>query len=58
MHDDSLLYQAAELYFVQDMTMGAVAERLGVSRSTVSRRATPDRSPTMSDASPIRSVAP
>ena len=37
MHDDSLLYQAAELYFVQDMTMGAVAERLGVSRSTVSR---------------------
>lgn len=40
MHDDSLLYQAAELYFVQDMTMGAVADRFGVSRSTVSRMLT------------------
>ncbi|KAA9395102.1 transcriptional regulator [Kocuria coralli] len=37
MHDDSALYQAAELYFVQGMTMGAVAERFDVSRSTVSR---------------------
>ena len=37
MHDDSSLYHVAELYFVQDMTMGAVADRLGVSRSTVSR---------------------
>ncbi|MDO5617647.1 sugar-binding transcriptional regulator [Kocuria sp.] len=37
MHDDSVLYQAAELYFVQGMTMGTVAERLQVSRSTVSR---------------------
>lgn len=37
MHDDSFLYQVAELYFVQDMTMGAVAERFGISRSTVSR---------------------
>lgn len=37
MHDDSLLYQVAELYFVQEMTMGAVAERFGTSRSTISR---------------------
>lgn len=34
MHNDSLLYQVAELYFVQDMTMGAVADRFGISRST------------------------
>ncbi|NKE08704.1 MULTISPECIES: sugar-binding transcriptional regulator [Kocuria] len=37
MHDDSLLYQVSELYFVQGMTMGAVADRFQVSRSTVSR---------------------
>lgn len=37
MHDDSLLYQVCELYFVQGMTMSAVAERFQVSRSTVSR---------------------
>lgn len=37
MHNDSLLYQVAELYFVQGMTMSTVAERLDVSRSTVSR---------------------
>lgn len=37
MHDDSTLYHACELYFVQGMTMGAVAKRLEVSRSTVSR---------------------
>lgn len=37
MHDDSVLYQAAEMYFVQGMTMGAVADRYQVSRSTVSR---------------------
>lgn len=37
MHDDSVLYQVAELYFVQHMTMGAVADRFGISRSTVSR---------------------
>lgn len=40
MHDDSQLYRAAELYYVQDMTMGAVAERFGISRSTVSRMLT------------------
>lgn len=37
MHDDSTLYRAAELYYVHDMTMGAMAERFDVSRSTVSR---------------------
>ncbi|HST73366.1 MULTISPECIES: sugar-binding transcriptional regulator [Kocuria] len=37
MHQDAELYQAAELYWVQGMTMDAVAERFGVSRSTVSR---------------------
>ncbi|NHU84140.1 transcriptional regulator [Kocuria sp. JC486] len=40
MHDDSLLYQVAESYFVQGMTTNAVGERLGVSRSTISRMLT------------------
>lgn len=44
MHDDSVLYQVAELYFVQDMTMGAVADRFGISRSTVSRMLTEAKS--------------
>lgn len=44
MHDDSLLYQVAELYFVQDMTMDAIADRFGISRSTVSRMLTEAKS--------------
>lgn len=45
MHRDAELYQAAELYYVQGMTMDAVAERFAVSRPTVSRmlRAARDR---------------
>lgn len=45
MHDDVQLHHAAELYYVQEMTMEAVADRFGVSRSTVSRmlRAARDR---------------
>ena len=30
-------YEAAQLYYVQDMTMDGIANRLGVSRATVSR---------------------
>ncbi|MER2138104.1 MAG: sigma factor-like helix-turn-helix DNA-binding protein, partial [Arthrobacter sp.] len=37
MHEDSDLYRAAELYYVQGATMEAVAESFNVSRSTVSR---------------------
>ncbi|MFF0944387.1 sugar-binding transcriptional regulator [Kocuria sp. CPCC 205300] len=37
MHDDAELHHAAELYYVQGMTMEAVADRFGVSRPTVSR---------------------
>ena len=37
MHDDAELYRVAELYYVQGATMEAVADRFGVSRSTVSR---------------------
>lgn len=34
---DDAVYEAAALYYLQDEPMGAIAERLGVSRSTVSR---------------------
>lgn len=37
MHGDAELHRAAELYYVQGMTMEAVADRFGVSRPTVSR---------------------
>lgn len=37
MHDEPELYRAARMYYVQDLTMARIAERLGVSRSTVSR---------------------
>jgi len=37
LHADADLHHAAELYYVQGMTMEAVAERFGVSRPTVSR---------------------
>lgn len=37
MHGDAELHHAAELYYVQGMTMEAVADRFGVSRPTVSR---------------------
>ncbi|MCJ8504413.1 helix-turn-helix domain-containing protein [Kocuria flava] len=37
MHDAADLHHAAELYYVQGMTMEAVADRFGVSRPTVSR---------------------
>lgn len=37
MHGDAELHHAAELYYVQGMTMDAVADRFGVSRPTVSR---------------------
>ncbi|MFI7482355.1 sugar-binding transcriptional regulator [Kocuria sp. M1R5S2] len=36
-HGDAELHHAAELYWVQGMTMEAVADRFGVSRPTVSR---------------------
>lgn len=37
MHGDAELHHAAELYYVQGMTMETVADRFGVSRPTVSR---------------------
>jgi DNA-binding transcriptional regulator LsrR (DeoR family) len=36
-HDNAELYEVAELYYVQQATMDAVADRFQVSRSTVSR---------------------